>query len=95
MKHDAGECVQTEVAGELTAIYIHRSVTERGIGSRIDTALETQAIRQNIALLGLWASLNAVPFYEAQGYERVAEHIHQYRHGIDLTLVEMEQRSIQ
>ncbi|MFT4891378.1 MAG: putative acetyltransferase [Halobacteriales archaeon] len=95
MKLDAGEYFQTEVEGEIAAIYIHPSVTGQGIGSRIYTELETQAIRQNIASLGLWASLNAVPFYEAQGYARVAEHSHEYQDGIELTLVEMDKQSIQ
>jgi putative acetyltransferase len=95
MKLDAGEYFQTGVEGEIRAIYIHPSVTGQGIGSRIYTELETQAIRQNIASLGLWASLNAVPFYEAQGYERVAEHVHEYQDGIELTLVEMSKQSIQ
>jgi len=97
LKLDAGEYFQTEVEGEITAIYIHPSVTGQGIGSRIYTELETQAIRQNIASLGLWASLNAVPLYEAQGYENVAEHehIHEHQDGIELTPVEMAKQSIQ
>jgi putative acetyltransferase len=40
----------------------------------------------------LWASRNAVSFYEAQGYERVTEHIHEYQDGIELTLVEMKKQ---
>ncbi|QSG09790.1 Acetyltransferase (GNAT) family [Halapricum desulfuricans] len=44
--------------------------------------------------LGLWASRNAVSFYEAQGHERVMEHNHEYQDGIELTLVEMEKQLI-
>jgi putative acetyltransferase len=90
-----GEYFQTEIEGEITAIYVHPSVTDHGIGSRIYTTLETRAIQQNIASLGLWSSLNAVPFYEAQGFERVAEHSHEYQDGVELTLVEMSKQSLQ
>ena len=92
MKPEAGEYFQTEVEGEITAIYIHPSVTRRGVGSRIYTALEAQATQRNVDSLGLWASRNAVSFYEAQGYERVTEHIHEYQDGIELTLVEMKKQ---
>jgi len=95
MKPDAGEYFQTEVDGEITAIYIHPSVARRGIGSRIYTTLEAQAIQWNVDSLGLWASRNAVSFYEAQGYKRVTERIHEYQDGIELTLVEMEKQLIQ
>lgn len=94
LQPDAGDYFQTEVKGEITAIYVHPSVTRNGVGSRIYTALETEAIRQTVDSLGLWASLNSVPFYEAQGYDRVTDHGHEYRDGIELTLVEMVKRSI-
>lgn len=94
MKPDAGEYFRTEVGGEITAIYIHPSVTRHGVGSRIYTELEAQAIRQDIDSLGLWASRNAVPFYEAHGYERVTEHRHEYQDGIEITLVEMEKQPV-
>ncbi len=94
MKSDAGEYFQTEVEGEITPIYIHPSVARNRVGSRIYTELETEAIRQSIDSLGLWASRNAVPFYEAQGYERVVNHSYEYQDGIELTLVEMLKHSI-
>lgn len=94
MKPDAGEYLQTEVEGEITAVYIHPSVARNGVGSRIYTELETEAIRQNIDSLGLWASRNAVRFYEAQEYERVTEHNYEYQDGIELTLVEMVKKPV-
>lgn len=94
MQPDAGEYLQTEVDGEITAIYVHPAVARSGIGSRIYAELEAQAVRENLTSLGLWASRNAVPFYEAQGYERVADHVHEYRDGVELTLVEMQKRSL-
>lgn len=95
MKPEAGEYFQTDVEGEITAIYIHPSVARRGVGSRIYDELEAHAVQNNIHSLGLWASRNAVPFYEAKGYAHVQDHVHEYHDGIDLTLVEMEKRPIQ
>ena len=42
--------------------------------------------------LGVWASLNAVSFYEKQGYTSVTDRIHEY-HSENLTLVEMKKCS--
>lgn len=95
LKYTSGEYFRTPVEGEIAAIYVHPSVARSGIGSRIYTELESQAARRNIGSLGLWASLNAVPFYEAHGYERVTDHVYEYRDGVELTLVEMENRSIE
>lgn len=95
MKPDADEYFQTAVDGEITAIYIHPSVTRNGVGSRIYATLEAKAVQQSIDSLGLWASRNAVPFYETQGYERVADHVHEYQDDINLTVVEMEKQPIQ
>lgn len=94
MTPDAGEHLQTDVEGEITAIYIDPSVARNGVGSRLYTELETEAFRRNIDSLGLWASRNAVPFYEAQGYERIADHNHEYQDGVELTLVEMRKQSV-
>lgn len=94
MRPDAGEHLQAEVEGEISAIYVHPSVTRQGVGSRIYTELEAHAIRRGIDSVGLWASRNAVPLYEAQGHERVTEHRHEYRDGVELTLVEMRKQSI-
>jgi len=92
MKPDASEYFQTDVDGEITAIYIHPSVARNGVGSRLYAELEAHAARQAIDSLGLWASCNAVPFYEAQGYERVTNHAHEYQDDIKLTLVEMKKQ---
>jgi putative acetyltransferase len=94
MKPAADEYFQTAVTGEITAIYVHPSVARSGVGSRLYTELETEAIRQRIDSLGLWASRNAVPFYEAQGYDRVTDHNYEYRDGVYLTLTEMVKQPI-
>jgi len=92
MKPDGGEYLQTDVEGEITAIYVHPSVARKGVGSRLYSELEAHAAREGLDSLGLWASRNAVPFYESWGYERVTNHAYEYQDGIKLTLVEMEKQ---
>lgn len=89
MKPEAGEHLQTEVEGEITAIYVHPSAARNRVGLRIYSKLERKALQQDIESAGLWASRNSVPFYEAQGYERVGEHSYEYQDGIELTVVGM------
>jgi putative acetyltransferase len=95
MKPEASAYFQTDVEGEITAIYVHPSVARHGVGSRLYAELEERAIREDVNSMGLWASRNAVKFYAAKGYEQVTEHVHEYRDGVELTLVEMEKRAIQ
>lgn len=75
--------------GEVRAVYVHPAAARRGVGSAILAALERRAREQDVGSLGLWASLNAVPFYEAHGYERVAERTHEFSGGVEGTVVEM------
>ena len=93
MKPDADDYFQTDIDGEITAIYVHPTVARNDVGTRIYGELEAEAVRESVGSLGLWASLNAVPFYEAQGYTGVTDHTHEY-HDETLTVVEMEKRSI-
>ncbi|APW96297.1 N-acetyltransferase [Halobiforma lacisalsi AJ5] len=93
MKPNADDYFRADIDGEITAIYVHPTVARNGIGTRIYDELEARAVRAGITSLGLWASLNAVPFYQAQGYARVTDHVHEY-HGKTLTLVEMKNRSV-
>lgn len=89
MKPEAEDYFESTVDGEITAVYVHPSVSRQGVGTRIYTELEAEARRQHVNTLGLWASLNAVPFYEAHGYQRVTEHVHEFHGGIKGTVVEM------
>ena len=93
IKPDADDYFQTDIDGEITAIYVHPIVARNDVGTRIYGELEAEAVREGVGSLGLWASLNAVPFYEAQGYTGVTDHTHEY-HDETLTVVEMEKRSI-
>jgi putative acetyltransferase len=89
LRPDAGEYLDAPVAGEITAVYVQPSVARCGVGTALCDALEAAARRLDVGSLGVWASLNAVPFYEAQGYQRVTTHTVEYADGVELPVVEL------
>lgn len=90
---DSPEEYEAAVDAELTAVYVEPSGTRQGVGSAIYDELERRARRREVGVLGLSASRNAVPFYEALGYERVREYDHEFSShestGVTGTIVEM------
>ena len=79
--------------GEVSAVYVHPDAAGGGVGSALLAELERRARERGLATLGLQASLNAVPFYEACGYERVSEVTHEFGDdGVPGTAVEMRKR---
>ncbi|ERG89736.1 MAG: sortase related acyltransferase [halophilic archaeon J07HX5] len=92
LRYDAGEHLQALVDGEIVAVYVHPSAARRGVGSQLYSALEAEADRRGLELLGLWASLNAVPFYKTHGYDRVTDHALELRAGVELTVTELRKR---
>lgn len=89
LETEADDHVGGATEGEIRAIYVHPSVARRGVGSRIYEELEATARQAGIDSLGLWASRNAVTFYEAQGYRRVTDHVVEFHDGVEGTVVEM------
>ncbi len=77
------------VAGEVRAVYVHPAFARQGVGTALYADLERAAREHGVASLGLWASLNAVAFYERQGFERVTEHDHEFADSVAATVVEM------
>lgn len=81
---------------EVTGIYVHPDHARDGVGTALLRELEARADRASPDTLGLQASRNAVPFYDAHGYERVTEHAHEFssERGTDVTgtVVEMTKR---
>lgn len=63
-----GHLVPTEA--EVRAVYVHPDACGRGVGTAVLDALESRARDLRLDDLTLWASLNAVGFYEQAGYER-------------------------
>lgn len=80
----------TDVSGEIRAIYINPDYARMGIGSAIYAELEATAREQQIGSIGLWASLNAVPFYESQSFERVKRITHEFGGEEEGPAVEMK-----
>ncbi|WP_439025770.1 GNAT family N-acetyltransferase [Haloarchaeobius sp. DT45] len=85
---------EQSVDAEVTAVYVHPAVARRGVGSQVLAALEREARARGVETLGLTASTNAVPFYEAHGYERVTERLHEFSShlstGVEGTVVVMD-----
>lgn len=84
----ADEYFEATVEGEITAVYVHPSVARQGVGTRIYTELEAAARRKGVESLGLWASLNSVPFYDEHGYQHVTEQHIDFNGDRDGTVVE-------
>lgn len=89
MKTDSDEYLHASVDGEITGMYVSPDVAGRGVGTRLYNELELFATEQNVDSLGLWASLNAVPFYEDRGYTRVTDQTVEYQDGIEVSVLEM------
>lgn len=85
----AGDYLQSAVDGEIRAVYVHPDHAREGVGSAIYEALESAARNRDLDSLGLWASLNAVQFYEAQGFEQVARVTHAFGGDTEGPAVEM------
>lgn len=96
LSFDAPEEYEESVDGEVTGVYVRPSVAREGVGSAILDDLEREARERGLLSLGLSESLNAVPFYEARGYERVRERRHEFSAdrstSVEGTVVEMAKR---
>lgn len=96
LKFDSPEDYEATIDAEVTAVYVHPAVARDGVGSKIYAELECRARERGVQTLGLSASLNAVPFYESHGYERVREYAHEFSShestGVEGIVVEMEKK---
>jgi putative acetyltransferase len=86
---DGGDYLASDVDGDLRAVYVHPAFARQGVGTALADEIERAARERGLASLGLWASRNAVGFYEARGYERVEEHDHEFADDVTATVVEM------
>lgn len=76
--------------GEVSAVYVHPDHAREGVGATILEHLEAVGRETDLDRLHLWASLNAVPFYEDAGYEPLGETLHETSGGVVIECVEME-----
>ncbi|SIR48886.1 putative acetyltransferase [Haladaptatus litoreus] len=94
LKYESPEEYEATVDAEITAVYVHPAVAREGVGSKLYSKLECRAREQGVQTLGLSASKNAVPFYEAHGCERVREFVHEFSSddgtGVKGAVVEMK-----
>ncbi len=79
---------------EVYAVYVHPDHAREGVGTALLEELEAAARDRGCDRLGLTASRNAVPFYEAAGYERTGsvEHDPTGPHDVTLECVRMRKR---
>lgn len=87
---EAADYFHADVAGEIRAIYTHPDFARKGIGSAIYTELEAEARAHHLDSVGLWSSLNAVPFYEFHGFESIKRITHEFGGEVEGPAVEMK-----
>lgn len=92
MKPEADPYFEADVEAEITAIYVRPDAAGHGIGSRLLDELESQGRRQGATTVGVWSSKNAVPFYAAHGYARVAKRRVELADGVGLAVEELVKR---
>lgn len=90
LRSKPGEYFHARVDGEIHAIYVHPECARQGVGSTIYNELESEARRRELGSLGLWASVNAVEFYKAHGFEAVEEITHEFGGEVEGPAVEMK-----
>ena len=74
---------------ELRACYVVPEASRKGVGSALVREIERLAKEHGLSGLELAASLNAEPFYLAQGYEVVERSEHVLRSGLRMASVKM------
>lgn len=89
LREEAGDHLDAPADAEVTAVYVRPSAARQGVGSALLADLEREAREAGAGSLGLWSSLVAVPFYQAAGYDRVADHRTTFADGVEGRVVEM------
>ncbi|MGW8393250.1 GNAT family N-acetyltransferase [Pseudoduganella sp. HUAS MS19] len=84
----AGYAILDLERNEVDAVFVDPQFAGQGVGKALLRALEQMAAQP--AALHLYASLNAVPFYEAAGYRAMKSTQYQHPSGILLDCVFME-----
>jgi len=75
-----------------TGIFVRGDAARRGIGTALFAEAEAAARRHGATEINVDASLGAVGFYEANGFERVGDGEHTLRNGRRMSCVYMRKR---
>ena len=75
--------------GHIDCFYVHHNWQGKNVGSALISAIENQALKQNISRIFAEVSITAKPFFERKGFNVVKEQSVTIR-GVDLTNFVME-----
>jgi putative acetyltransferase len=70
----AGFAEASIVEAELDKLYVAPAYQHRGIATSLSEAIDRRLRSRGVESVSVEASMNAVPFYERVGYERVGTH---------------------
>ncbi|MBE9118428.1 GNAT family N-acetyltransferase [Lusitaniella coriacea LEGE 07157] len=82
-----------QALSSIGAAYVDPNFTRRGIGTKLLAEVEREAMLHNIQILGVMSSLTARPFYEANGYDAIAESSIRVR-GVQVPCIALKKRLI-
>ena len=77
-----------------TAVYVRAEAARKGVGSALFNAAETAARRAGAEAIHVDASLVAVPFYLANGFEELGRGEHTLRTGRTMPCIRMRKRLV-
>lgn len=81
------------VFSSIGAAYVDPDFTRRGIGTKLLAEVEREAKLHNIPVLRVMSSLTARPFYEANGYDAIAESYIRVK-GVKIPCVALKKRLV-
>ena len=73
----------------LVAVYVNPDYSRQGVGTELLHELERLARRKQLSFLQMGASLTAVPFYKAHGFQTLGPDVHVLRSGERMDCVRM------
>ena len=79
---------------EIGSLFVHPNCSRQGIGTILLDHLENIAIKTRLKYLGLDASINAVKFYQSQGYHIVEHSFFILKSGKQMMCVKMIKKLI-
>jgi GNAT superfamily N-acetyltransferase len=88
----ASEEYEADADAEVRAVYVAPDCAGEGVGTALLKELKHRGSMRGVSAAVLTASLNAVQFYEANGYERVTESTHAFGEDVEGDVIVMRTR---